>query len=106
MQLARIVAIVSAAKPINLKGKTMSISSIATKELLNRIISSGANPIEANGIMVKVLRIQENTVTLGFDIVDKQGKALVELRTTTPLQEGDTLSIMGLEAAFSFTVVE
>lgn len=106
MQLARVVAIVSVVKPMNLKGKTMSISSLATKELLNRIIGSGADPIEAGGIMVKVLRIQENTVTLGFDIVDKQGKALVELRTATSLQEGDTLSSMDLATTFSITVAE
>ena len=106
MQLARVVAIVSVAKSINLKGKTMSIFSIATKELLNRIIGSGVDPIEANGIMIKVLHIQENTVTLGFDIIDKQGKTLVKLQTVTTLQEGDTLSIINLTAAFNITAIE
>lgn len=82
----------------------MGISSIATKELLNQIIGSGTDPIEATGIMVTILQVQENTVKLGFDIVDKQGKPLVELRTSTRLYEGDRLRIMELKAAFSITV--
>lgn len=84
----------------------MNMSLTATKELLNRIIGSKADLIEVNGIIVKVLHIQENTVTLGFDIIDKQGKALVEFQTTTTLQEGATLSIMNLTDAFNITTVE
>lgn len=35
----------------------MSLSAIATKELIQRIIDSGADPIKAEGLMVKVLHI-------------------------------------------------
>lgn len=81
-----------------------SITSIATKDLIHRIIKSGADPIKAEGLMVKVLHIDGSAVTLGFDVVDNLGKWLAEIRSTAALREGESLRIMGLDAVFNITV--
>lgn len=81
-----------------------SITAIATEDLIHRIIESGANPIKAEGLMLRIFKIDGDSVTIGFDVVDRDGKALVELRPTLSLSEGSTVRIMGLDAVFNIII--
>lgn len=82
----------------------MSIMAIATKEFISRIIESGTDPIRAEGLTIKVDRIRDGEVTLSFNVVDKNGEPLVEIRPSESLTAGETLTIMRLDAVFNITV--
>lgn len=82
----------------------MSIMAIATKEFISRIIKSGTDPIRAEGLTIKVDRIRDGEVTLSFNVVDKNGEPLVEIRPSESLTSGETLTIMKLDAVFNVTV--
>ena len=81
-----------------------SILSFATKELIHRIIESGTEPIKAEGLMLRIFKIDGDSVTIGFDVVDRDGKAIVELRPTLSMSEGSTVRVMDLAAVFNITV--
>ena len=82
----------------------MSIMAIATKEFISRIIESGTDPIRAEGLTIKVDRIRDGEVTLSFNVVDKNGEPLAEIRPSESLTVGETLTIMKLDAVFNVTV--
>lgn len=82
----------------------MSITAIATKKLIHRIIESGADPIKAQGFMIKILKINRDSVRISFDVVDRDGKTLVELVPTMVMNEGETMRIMELDAVFNINV--
>jgi hypothetical protein len=81
-----------------------NFATYATKELIKRIIESGADPIKADGLMVTVKAIGPKRVMLGFDVVDENGKPLCELTVDHLFSEGETLRIMDLDALFMVTV--
>ncbi len=76
----------------------------ATKDLLQRIIDSGADPIQAKGIMIRVIEIKQKVCTLGFDVIDENGKAMVSLQHDHIFSAGETLRIMDLDAVFKVCV--
>lgn len=81
-----------------------NMTTYATKELIQRIIESGADPIKAEGLMVRVKEIGPRGVMLGFEVVDENGKPLCALAADRLFSEGETLRVMDLDALFRVTV--
>lgn len=82
----------------------MNIMTVATEELISRIIESGTAPTRAEGLAIKVDKIRDGKVTFSFHVVDKDGEPLVEMRPSESLTAGETLMLMRLDAVFNITV--
>ena len=82
----------------------MNIMTVATEELISRIIESGTVPTRAEGLAIKVDKICDGKVTFSFNVVDKDGKPLVEMRPSESLTAGETLMLMRLDAVFNITI--
>lgn len=82
----------------------MNIMTVATEELISRIIESGTVPTRAEGLAIKVDSIRDGKVTFSFHVVDKDGKPLVEMRPSESMTEGETLMLMRLDAVFNITI--